>query len=274
MQKSAKELATFENMRVFNREVFHTKGEGKSEEVYWYSMDMEQSFLIPGIRSFQEYIYVHNFKVYYNTANKFVELEVLTGKTRELCDIITTLNEAQFEYPYMIALNTFINVETGVVLTSRETLKRVRSRGHGLVAAVNITSMTLNPSNNKNNTQFTVNLYNLSDFKLLYTSPLRCITTPQYESADTTRDAALIDAANSVSVIIINENAVRIGNSIIKVREKTTTKPKCKVCHKKLAKCGVVLPCKHCSFHYECIGDIGSKCPQCDGTVADKINIA
>jgi hypothetical protein len=274
MQKSAKELATFENMRVFNREVFHTKGEGKSEEVYWYSMDMEQSFLIPGIRSFHEYIYVHNFKVYYNTADKFVELEVLTGKTRELCDTITSLNEAQFEYPYMIARCTFINVETGVILASRNALKRVRAHGHGLAVVVNITSMTLNPSNNKNNTQFTVSLHNLSDFKVLYTSQPRCITTPQYESVDTTRNTALIDAANSVPASIINENAVRIGNSIIKVREKTTTKPKCKVCHKKLVKCGVVLPCKHCSFHYECIGDIGSKCPQCDGTIADKINTA
>lgn len=268
MQKSAKVIAKFDNVYVRGGEVFHKK----DADTYWYSMDMEQSFLVPGLESTHE-AYVHNFKIYYNAnKSKFVELNVLTGETRELCDRIMNLYESKFEYPYMITPNTFMNVETGVILATRDIVKKVKTYDHGLVVVANIIGTT--PDGNKNKVDYNVSLHNMSDFKVLYTGQPRNVKSTLYLNQNTNRSMALNDVIARVDATIIDKHTVCIDGELIKVREKTTEKPRCVVCHKKLTKCGVVLPCKHCAFHYECIGDIGSKCPQCDGHVADKINTA
>lgn len=264
MQKSAKVIETINKLNISNNEIFYTR-EGK---IYWYSPDLEHSVLVPGATK-EFNIYVHNNKLYYNNSVKFVEFNAITCITRELCDRIIDISNVEFEYPYFTTHNTFINVETGVVLASPEMLKMVKIHKNDLVAVVNITSM--NDKGGKNAVEYTITLHDVTGFKKLYTSEVKKTTTSIRTHPDDNRYMALVDVCRDTRVRFINSNTVVIDNDLIKVREKSATKPRCAVCHKKLTVCGVAMPCKHHSFHYECIG---TKCPECGVDVTDKINTA
>jgi len=265
MQKSAKLVKTFTGICVHKGEIFHKK----DDDVYWYSADMEQSFRVPNSK-ISDTIYVRNYKLYYVAESGLVEFNTLTGEICGLCSDVNNFYGSKFKYPYLYTRDTFINVETGAILASRNTMKMVMAHGSGLAVVINVTNVARVDDDNK--ADYTLSLHTLEDFKTLYTSPQYSNKTRWYANSDI-KDT-LPNICRSTSVDIINDHTVRIGDDIIKVREKSTTKPRCVVCHKKLAKCGVVLPCKHCAFHYECIGDIGGNCPQCSGTIADKINTA
>ena len=265
MQKSAKLVKTFTGICVHKGEIFHKV----DDDMYWYSADMEQSFRIPGAK-IGDIVYVHNFKLYYVKESGLVEFNTLTGEICGLCSDVNKFYSSKFEYPYLYTRDIFINVETGAILASQNTMKMVMAHGSGLAVVVNVTNITRVDDDNK--ADYTLSLHTLEDFKTLYTSPQYLNKTRWYANYDI-KDTFLSVCRNT-SVDIINDHTVRIGNDIIKVREKSTTKPICVVCHKKLSKCGVVLPCEHCTFHYDCIGDIGSKCPQCSNIITKKIKTA
>jgi hypothetical protein len=271
MQKSAKAIATFDDNTVWNGEIFHRKDK-EVKEVYWYSLDMEQSFLIPGY-TWHNRIVVNDNKLYYtDRRDHLIEFNAITGETRTLCDFNVDLFGVKMEYPYLYGTGVFVNVETGKVLASYGELKGVVCHGHGIAVVVKVTDIT--PVDGYNRVEYVTSVHDLSNFNELYVSEPRKTRSLINVIADLNKSGAIHNAGNQVKVNILSGNYVKIDNELIKVREKTTTKPKCKVCHKKLTKCGVVLPCKHCTFHYDCIGDIGSKCPQCDGNITDKINTA
>lgn len=269
MPKSCKVIASIGNEKSVKGNVIIYK---KDDTVHLYDLDLEKHFYISGVAGYPGDIFVHNHKVYYNDdKGRFVEHNLLTDVLRILHNKIDYLYDAKFNYPYLYTSDIFLNVENGNILAAPELIKKVKCHDNDFAIVLNITKMTPK-DNGYHNVEYTATLHDLTDnCKLLYTSPVKKVNSVKGASADGDRANALRAARDDISTKIVSPSIVIIDGEVIKVREKVAEKPRCLVCHKKITSRGLVIPCKHHNFHYECIGD---KCPECSGDIADKVSIA
>jgi hypothetical protein len=249
----------------------------KDDNIMWYSVALDQSFVIPN-PMYASRLYLRDRKFYYTNKNKeFVEYDPITETTKVLitdtyANVSTENSELGSAY-LRLSNGSYLNVKSGNLFIDTKNNKYLVGQKYGLAIVVKFINEEEKDSTFK--CEYEISGYYLVNETHIFTVKgseviFRCT---KWTNTPVIKNDAINKLINEH--VIINGSTVYVDGKLHKIKE-PSEKPRCSVCRGKLkvpsmsSNGCLVLPCEHKGFHYACVG---VECPQCKEPVTKKIQI-